>query len=340
MINFNTKSLSLILSLFVISSLGGYIIYAWTGPMSAPPDANTPRPLNIGDVDQDKAARISATEYYDADNSSFYVNPSGDSSISGILTIGGDISDGSKTIYDSTSGRLDYSVLPYHKGDLTSDWESNVDASSYYDVSELSAGNVIAGVHFGRSNIGTFAGATCAVGSATSGDISCGLATDIDCDGVAESGTRCDDRYFCESNICNIASDACVGSTPVVLIAPNNDKVLCLNGSMLSPTLSGSYSWDDAVSACNNLTFAGFNDWALPNKVALLDVCAFHAAASVHPGAWDPLCEVGEKYWSSTVYHPGILYWWVSEFTAPSIAPCNMMGNAKAVPYLVRCARP
>ena len=101
MFNFNTKSLALILSLLIISSFGGWIIYAWTGPTSAPPRSNAPQPLNIGTTDQDKAARISAVEFYDADNSSFYINPSGNSSISGILTVGGDISDGAKTIYDS-----------------------------------------------------------------------------------------------------------------------------------------------------------------------------------------------------------------------------------------------
>ena len=69
------------------------------------------------------------------------------------MTVGGDISDGAKTIYDSASGRLDYSVLPYHKGDLTSDWASNSYTSGYYNA--VAAGDVKEGVSFGRSEAGT-----------------------------------------------------------------------------------------------------------------------------------------------------------------------------------------
>ena len=268
MFNFNIKSLALILSLLIISSFGGWAIYAWTGPTSAPPGSNAPQPLNIGTTDQDKAARISAVEFYDADNSSFYINPSGNSSISGILTVGGDISDGAKTIYDSASGRLDYSVLPYHKGDLTSDWASNVDTSSYYDVSELSVGNVVTGVNFGRGSTGTNAGQACAVGTATVGDVSCGKTVDYDCDGVAESGTTCSGQgNVCSGGSCSIPSSACVGNSGAIY-SYNEDIVSCAVNDMwyLHPVM---ISYNDGVTYCSNLNYAGFTDWHLPSESQL-----------------------------------------------------------------------
>jgi len=172
MFNFNTKSLALVVSLLIVSSISGYLVYAsvWLGPPGIAPGNNVSQPINIGTTDQDKTGRISAVEFYDADDSSFYINPSGNSSISGILTVGGDISDGAKTIYDSASGRLDYSVLPYHKGDLTSDWANNVDTSSYYDVANLAVGNIKSGIGYGRGNSGTLA----LTGNATPGDVRSG----------------------------------------------------------------------------------------------------------------------------------------------------------------------
>ena len=122
------KYISFIISVFILAGFYGFGLLAWTGPTSAPPGSNAPTPINTGTADQDKAGRLSATEFYDADNSSFYINPSGDSMISGTLSLGGDLYDltNGKKIYDSSTGKFDPSVMPYEKGDLVSDWATKI----------------------------------------------------------------------------------------------------------------------------------------------------------------------------------------------------------------------
>ena len=201
----------------------------------------------------------------------FLINPSGNSSISGVLTVGGDISDGSKTIYDSTSGKLDYSVLPYHKGDLASDWASNSDTSGYYDISELSAENVREGVSYGRGSAGSLP--PCASGTATTSDISCGKTADIDGDGVVESGTLCPLDYVCDSGSCVFVLTSGYCDTYTGVVTGGADNVFCEGGDMWSTTFASLLSYYDALPGCANLDYAGFTDWSLPSKNQFDDVC-------------------------------------------------------------------
>jgi hypothetical protein len=66
------KFLSLILGVFIMSFLVGYLVFAWTEPTGAPPSANAPTPLNVTDTDQWKIGSLGV-------GSSFapYVIPSG-----------------------------------------------------------------------------------------------------------------------------------------------------------------------------------------------------------------------------------------------------------------------
>lgn len=151
------KIIGVLLSLFVLSLAFGFLIQAWTGPTSAPPGANLPRPINVGDDDQEKAGRISATEFYDVDDPDYYINPSGASKVSGSVSIGGNLVDltNSKTIYDASTGKISPLVMPYKKGAITSDWATTEYTAGYYDVSNLSVGNVASGISFGRTQTGT-----------------------------------------------------------------------------------------------------------------------------------------------------------------------------------------
>ena len=116
-----------------------------------------PRPINVGDDDQEKAGRISATEFYDVDDPDYYINPSGASKVSGSVSIGGNLVDltNSKTIYDASTGKISPLVMPYKKGAITSDWATTEYTAGYYDVSNLSAGNVKIGISYGREGTGT-----------------------------------------------------------------------------------------------------------------------------------------------------------------------------------------
>ena len=73
--------------LIVCFGIAFYIV-AWQEPTATPPGGNVATPINTGSTAQSKSSRISATEFYDSDNPSYYINPSGDSVISGNLTLG------------------------------------------------------------------------------------------------------------------------------------------------------------------------------------------------------------------------------------------------------------
>ena len=325
MFNFNTKSLALIVSLLIVSSISGYLVYAWTGPTSAPPGSNAPQPLNIGTADQDKIGRISAAEFYDADNSSFYINPSGNSSISGVLTVGGDISDGAKTIYDSAAGRLDYSVLPYHKGDLTSDWASNSYTSGYYDVSNLvgASSNVGCGVSYGRGQEGTSRAACgmcydCEGGSCAAQTASYAAATALDCNlGEEEcrfcnngtctyytSGEReCESTCVCNAGgscICPMVSNYCSSHNGVATDDITGNKIFCSGGLMWSQTMAVTWNWLHGAQ-CSDLTYAGFSDWSVSSGTQLPSLWGTDSShldcGNSNCTSWDPNCCASKNYY-------------------------------------------
>ena len=352
MTQFKLKSFSFILSVLILGGFYSYGLLAWTGPTSAPPGSNAPTPVNIGTADQEKAGRLSATAFYDAADSSFYVNPSGDSKISGTLSLGGDLYDvtNSKKIYDSTTGKFDPSVMPYEKGDLTSDWATSAYTTGYYTA--VSAANVKTGVGFGRGLTGTLF--QCAVGTATVNDVNCGKTADVDCDGVAESGTRCSTGSCtsCQSGSCQIAlaSNYCASHSGAITVPNcNNAKIFCADNKMWSVTDAGGHLWNpadigvctDACNYCSNLTYAGFSDWYLPSKDVLLAVVGDIGLCPANGGScgsWDPHCCTSSAtnpyyYWSSTEYN-SYNAWYVG------FDDGNAYTSSKSHSFSVRCVRP
>src|SRR3989338_9793554 len=47
-----------LLVLAIALSLGVSLVYAWTGPTAAPPNANTPAPINVGTANQTKTGGL------------------------------------------------------------------------------------------------------------------------------------------------------------------------------------------------------------------------------------------------------------------------------------------
>ena len=322
------QSLSFVLSIFI---LGGFYVglLAWTGPTSAPPGSNASSPINIGTSDQDKAGRLSATEFYDADNSSFYINPSGDSMVSGTLSLGGDLYDltNGKKIYDSATGKFDPSVMPYEKGDLVSDWASNSYSSGYYEVSNITASGVDCGASFGRGQTGTRCGTcySCSSGTCSPATVDGSAATTLGCTAGNEGCRRCNNgscSYYNDAQQHNCPSDQFCNFSGQCKVLPNNyctahngvataangDKVFCEGGKMWSTTLASGYKWSDAKTACSNLSHAGFSDWYLPDTntlVALYGTDSNHLACSnSNCTSWDPkCCDAGAnfpgRYWAA-----------------------------------------
>ena len=59
----------------------------------------------------------------------------------------------------------------------------------------------------------------------------------------------------------------------------------------------GTYTWDKAITACKSLTYAGYNDWRLPNLkelISIVDYGVFNPAVNPYFASQSLLC------WSST----------------------------------------
>jgi hypothetical protein len=88
----------------------------------------------------------------------------------------------------------------------------------------------------------------------------------------------------------------------------------------------------DALSACYNLDYAGYQDWRLPNLKELISIVDY---GRVGP-AVDPLFTntVSGSYWSSTTYAGYTDVAWIVSFNGGS--PVN---DYKTGTYYVRCVR-
>ncbi len=80
------KQKTLIFSLSAILFLAlSFIAYSWNEPTTAMPSGYT-APLNTSFTAQTKTGEIGASLFRDADNPNYYINPSGDSVVSGTIT--------------------------------------------------------------------------------------------------------------------------------------------------------------------------------------------------------------------------------------------------------------
>jgi len=101
-------------------------------------------------------------------------------------------------------------------------------------------------------------------------------------------------------------------------------------------TPADTYDWNSAIEYCEDLSFAGYSDWRLPNINELKSIVDFSKATlSIDTDFF--LFTVSSSYWSSTaiIYHPTYIGW------AVSFASGGRQGNMTAVPptFYVRAVR-
>ena len=80
----NKKPLTFLLLATLFLALS-FIVYSWNEPVANMPSGYT-APLNTSSTAQSKTGEIGASLFRDADNSNYYINPSGNSKISGIIS--------------------------------------------------------------------------------------------------------------------------------------------------------------------------------------------------------------------------------------------------------------
>jgi len=72
-----TKSFALILGVFIMSFLIGYLVFAWVEPTVAPPGENVYAPINVSSTYQQKVGEVGAASFKDADDNTYWINPAG-----------------------------------------------------------------------------------------------------------------------------------------------------------------------------------------------------------------------------------------------------------------------
>ena len=68
-----TKAISFILSVVVLSLGAAYAVAVWTGPSATPPTGNPDAPINVSLSPQVKTGKISAKEFLDYNDPSYYL---------------------------------------------------------------------------------------------------------------------------------------------------------------------------------------------------------------------------------------------------------------------------
>jgi hypothetical protein len=64
------------------------------------------------------------------------------------------------------------------------------------------------------------------------------------------------------------------------------------------PNIGGTYTWSNAITTCENLTYAGYSDWRLPNVKELQSIVDY---SKVNPSIdTDFFTSQSDLYWSST----------------------------------------
>ena len=116
----------------------------------------------------------------------------------------------------------------------------------------------------------------------------------------------------------------------------NGDGTVTDNATSLmwqKDTAPGTYTWEEALSYCENLKLAGYNDWRLPNRNELQSIVDY----SQHDPSIDTIFfpnTISSLYWSSTTYAYGPSYAWGISF-----GHGGMYGLTKSYNLYVRAVR-
>ena len=106
--------------------------------------------------------------------------------------------------------------------------------------------------------------------------------------------------------------------------AADGNSAGCNNGNNLN--------WNDAIDWANELNFAGYTDWRLPNMKELFSLVKFEESAPYIDSTYFP--NTGNIYWTSTTYAPHTGGAMNVSFSYGSVDP-----SPKANGYRVRAVR-
>lgn len=113
----------------------------------------------------------------------------------------------------------------------------------------------------------------------------------------------------------------------------NNDVIVTdtATGLIWQKTYVSGKTWQQALDYCENLTYAGYDDWRLPNKNELASLVSYakHGPASGFPGM------PTQYFWSSSTYVYDTNLAWRVDFNGGSVGGSSSKSNT----HYVRCVR-
>ena len=93
------------------------------------------------------------------------------------------------------------------------------------------------------------------------------------------------------------------------------------------------YIWTDAITACENLIYAGYSDWRLPNMKELFSLIKYEGSSGPYiDTTYFP--NINDYYWTSTTYPPWTTYAVFVDFSSGYVNPYD-----KTDTCYVRCVR-
>ena len=146
-----------------------------------------------------------------------------------------------------------------------------------------------------------------------------------------------------------VRSDEAIAQSGFTILKRNGDTIVRDNATRLiwQQTFNSGLTWQNSLTYCENLNYAGYSDWRLPNKNELISLTAFDRN---NPASKFPDMPSGYYFWSSTVDSTGrddsydgcssryIPYLFTVNFSTGSISILSDNEN-HAYDSAVRCVR-
>ncbi len=129
--------------------------------------------------------------------------------------------------------------------------------------------------------------------------------------------------------LCGVLSATCTRNS--------NETVTCSESKLMwqdnSEAKTVNNTWGNAIKYCEDLSFAGYSDWRLPNKNELLSIVDRSKYNPAINGAFKNVT-TSSDYWSSTTYAGYTSLAWYVNFYDGDTNDCN-----KDYSLYVRCVR-
>ncbi|MDD2494839.1 MAG: hypothetical protein PHE29_06555 [Tissierellia bacterium] len=174
------KQKTLVFSLSAMLFLAvSFIVYSWTEPTTMPSSYNPP--INTSSIAQTKAGEIGASVFRDADNSNYYINPSGNSVVSGTISATNPTDNkhvATKEYVDglvsNVSGEVSLSNVSYVIGDNASCPDNSIELMKQWSARTCTAYHSICSYYSNSCTTQAFLQSTGLPAPTCSGSVVCG----------------------------------------------------------------------------------------------------------------------------------------------------------------------